>query len=763
MKLFELLFKYPLESFLEGRLVFLSRVRGELLLLILAASAVLAWLLYRQVKARVSRRSGRTLLSLRIILLVVVFFLLATPALRTKGTPDKRIFTAVMVDTSRSMSIEDARTAEGVTSRLDAAVRLLAGDGKDRGLLDRMSEHSRVLVYEFGPGASRTGRLSQLRPHGVFTNIFRSVRDMESELRGLPMAAVVMVTDGCRNAGGSCEDAARLLRGRSAVLYTVGVGNPSPPRDFEVVRVFAPKKVWRNTEVDAYVTLRHTDFHEPFDVQVLRGTDVLTTRRVEPSDESDVRRIRMTFTPDHSEGAATYRIAIAPAEGEKVIDNNVKDIVLEILDDRLPVLYLEGSPRMEYRFLRRAMFRDRDFRLVGLLRLASDRFYIQGANPGEMYLTKGFPTTREQLFAFKAVILGDIEAACFTRQQLGLLEEFVRDRGGGLLMLGGVNSFGLGKYADTPVARMLPVTISGADGGYSDQEYTAQPVAEGLDHMAMRIAEDAESSRLLWERMPPLIGITPVRGVKKGASTLLVQRPKDGGRVVLAVQNYGRGRVAAFTSGGSWYWQVSRPASDEFHEKFWKQMVRWLVVGATERLGVETDADVYARKDTVILRATARQKDLSPANDVQVTATVTDPLGNTEEIPMFWTLSEPGVYQCRYMPAEEGNYRASVRVADWQIEPVETGFEVAEPFVEFSNAGRKDSVLRTMAEITGGESFSYDQAGNIPERIARAVEKARRMEDLPVDLELWDMPILFLLCLAMLAIEWIVRRKSGLA
>ena len=145
MKLFELLFKYPLESFLEGRLVFLSRVRGELLLLILAASAVLAWLLYRQVKGRVSRRSGRALLSLRIMLLVVVFFLLATPALRTKGTPDKRIFTAVMVDTSRSMSIEDARTAEGVTSRLDAAVRLLAGDGSVRYPIHRLLKANLVV------------------------------------------------------------------------------------------------------------------------------------------------------------------------------------------------------------------------------------------------------------------------------------------------------------------------------------------------------------------------------------------------------------------------------------------------------------------------------------------------------------------------------------------------------------------------------------------------------------------------------------------
>jgi uncharacterized membrane protein len=765
MNPFEWLFKLPLEKFADGRLVFLSRMRGELLLAILLIFAVVAWLTYRQVRSRVSGRARRALAGLRIALLVVVFFLLATPAIRTKGAPEKGTFTAVMIDTSRSMSIEDANGPDGKkVSRLDAAKRLLAGPEEGKGLIDAIARHSKVLVYEFGPSAARAANVRKLDAHGVFTNLFLSVRDVESELRGLPLAAVVMVSDGCRNTGGSPEDAAVLLRNRGAVLYTVGVGNPNPPKDYEVVRVFAPKKVWRNTALDAYVTVRHTDFPGPFEIQVRRGEEIVLTQKVQPTaEDGDLQRVRLTFTPDHTEGSATYRVMVPSVPEEKVTDNNFKDIVVEIQDDRLPVLYLEGSPRMEYRFLRRAMFRDRDFRLVGLLRLASDRFYIQGANPAEAYLSKGFPTTADQLFAFKAVVLGDIEAGYFTKEQLALLEEFVKERGGGLLMLGGVNSFGLGKYEGTPVAKMLPVTISARDGAYSDQEYTARPTAESAGHLIMRLSEDDDSSRLLWDQMPPLIGITPVGPLKQGAVPLLTQRPEDGGKTVLAVQNYGQGRTAAFTSGGSWYWQVSRPASDEFHEKFWKQMVRWLVVGAKERLSVATNADVYSRKDSVIIRATVRQKDLKPVNDATVIAKVTDPLGNVEEVPMYWTLSEPGVYQARYKPGEEGNYRLAARVDGWDMPPVETAFEVSEPFVEFSNAGRKDGVLATMAGLTGGQYFPGDQAAALPDRIAQAVEKGREMGTAPVDRELWDAPALFLLCLVLLSVEWIVRRKSGLA
>lgn len=760
MDFFELIFKYPLERFSEGRLVLLTRLPGEVLLLGLLVLMVLSWWLYRQVRQKVPAGTRRLLVVLRCGLLAVLLFLLARPGLRSERWPDQKTFTAVLVDTSRSMSIEDVEAGGQARSRFAAARDLLAGG---EGLIERISKHSKPLVYGFSQGAARAGPLDQLKPDGVYTNLFRSVRDVESELRGLPLAAAVMVTDAARNAGGSCEDAARLLADRGVPLLAVGLGDPNPPRDFEVLRVFAPKRIWRNTEVDAYVALRHTDFHEPFEVRICRGESVLMTRRVEPDGRSDLRRLRLTFTPDHGEGAATYRVVIPPADDEKVTDNNAKDFVLEIEDERLPVLYIEGSPRMEYRFLRRAMFRDRDFRLVGLLRLASGRFYIQGANPSEMYLTKGFPATREQLFAFKAVVLGDVEAGCFTRGQLAMLEEFVKDRGGGLLMLGGVNSFGLGSYAGTPVGRMLPVRVTGADGPYSDQEYVAQPAPRAPGHLILRIAGTDEDSALLWRNAPPLIGITPVAGAKPGATVLLTQKPTDGGRVVLAVQNYGQGRAAAFTSGGSWYWQVSRPASDEFHERFWKQMIRWLVVGARERLAVRTDADVYARRDTVVLRATVRRKDLQPVNDAAVTATVTDPLGNTEQIPMYWTLAEPGVYQCRYRTAEEGDYHVAVRVDGWKIEPAETHFQVSVPLVEFRNAGLKREVLQAMAETTGGKYFDRDAAGQVPDEVKAAVGRLKQRSARPTDRDLWDMPVLFVLCLAILSVEWISRRRSGLA
>ena len=760
MPWFEKIFSVPPHVFRDGHLAFSGRIPAEYLVLVLLALAVAAWAAYRMVSRRVTAPQWRVLLGLRLALITVLLLLLAVPTMRLMRSRQE-VFTAVLVDTSRSMRVSDA-APDGSLSRMEAVRQLLLGDTakKNEGLLKAFGRSGKVLVYGFDQDVRRITSAAQLKPDGQFTNIFRGVRDMETELRGMPLAAVVLISDGGRNTGGTTQDAAALLKARGVPLYVIGVGNPNPPQDYEVVRVISPKRVRRNSQVEIQAAIRHTGYKEPFEVTISRGDTAIATRTVTPAAGTDIDQVKLLFTPDH-EGTATYRIAIAPGKNEKNTDNNAREFSLDIQDDRLPVLYVEGSPRMEYRFLRRALYGDRDFRLVGLLRLGDKRFYVQGANEGEAFLQKGFPETIEQLYGFQAVVLGDIEASYFTPAQLAMLEEFVRTRGGGLLMLGGVNSFGLGKYADTPIAKMLPVQITAADGTYSDDQYRAKlPNSIGV-HPVMRLSLDPEANRTLWSQAPPLIGITPVAGVKAGALTLLTREQDN--KPVFAVQNYGAGRVAAFTSGGSWYWRVSVPSTVEFHEKFWKQLVRWLAVGAKDRLTAETDADVYAPGKPVTIRATALAKDLQPVNDAPVIAAITDPLGNREEVPMDWTLSEEGVYKAQYIPQEEGDYRVAVRVENWQMKPVETDFRVSEPMVEAADAGLKEDALREMSAIANGRYFTCGEAGALPAEIARIMQEARFSGMKPEDNEIWDMPLLFVLAFGLMTAEWGLRRRAGLA
>ncbi len=746
--LFHFFFRHAPEDFAQGKWTFTSPLPGELRLLIaVAAIGAVVWVYRRGAAAR--KATARWLLGLRIAAVALLLFILGAPALHITRPDRNRLFTAVLVDTSQSMSIADVHDAP----RLQAARRTLDET------IPELSRLSQVIVYTFSDGIRRAAMDDLIDATGPRTDLFASIRAVDAELRNLPLGAVVLLTDGARNAGGGALDAAKILQARGTPLYVVGVGDPNPPRDLELVQVLAPATVPVGSQADVDVTVRHTGFTEPFDLILKRGEEIVLTRRITPETGSDLQRLRLTFTPD-SQGAASYRIEIPPIEGDLIARNNARDFLIDCVDDRLPVLYVEGSPRMEYRFLRRALSRDPTFRLVGMLRLNTGRFYLQGAGPDEEYLKDGFPRTIEQLSAFKAIILGDVEARHFTATQQQLIEDFVKLRGGGLLMLGGVNSFGPGGYAGTPIGQALPVTMASGDGAYTDGQFTAQ-VAGPMDHPVMRLSLDETENKLLWDNAPPLIGVTPVRAVKPGA-TLLLRRPGSD-NPVLAVQNYGQGRSAAFTSGGSWYWQVSRDSRDEFHEKFWKQLVRWLAVGAQDLLTVASDASVYSRNDPVTLTANVLGKDLRPLNDAQLTAVVTDPLGNTRQLPMDWILSREGVYQCRYVPEHLGQYRAAVHAQGWTDKPVEISFVVSDSTLEFADAAMKRDVLRDMASLTRGQYFDLENADALPQAVREGMRSAALTASAPEIKPLWDMPILLVIAIGLIASEWFLRRRSGLS
>jgi len=205
------------------------------------------------------------------------------------------------------------------------------------------------------------------------------------------------------------------------------------------------------------------------------------------------------------------------------------------------------------------------------------------------------------------------------------------------------------------------------------------------------------------------------------------------------------------------------PATDETHERFWKQTLRWLVLGARDHLTVETDAEIYARLSPVLIRASVLHQDLRPNNDADVTASVRDPLGNTTGLPLEWTLTEEGVYECTYTPETEGNYEVAVRVEGAQTDKAVTGFLVSEPLQEFSDAGLKREALEAAASVAGGRYYAPDDVAGLAGQIRQDIRALQRAGRVGGRSPVWDMPLLFLLLVGLLVAEWIIRRRHGLA
>ena len=154
-----------------------------------------------------------------------------------------------------------------------------------------------------------------------------------------------------------------------------------------------------------------------------------------------------------------FRLKVAPQAGEVVTQNNQRDVQIDIRDRKERILYYEGEPRFEMKFARQAIKDDKNLELVTLQRTAENKYLRLDVDAAGVELAAGFPKTREELFAYRGLVLGSVEASAFNADQLRMIAEFVDVRGGGLLLLGGARAFAEGGYAGTPLAEMMPVVL----------------------------------------------------------------------------------------------------------------------------------------------------------------------------------------------------------------------------------------------------------------------------------------------------------------
>jgi uncharacterized membrane protein len=400
------------------------------------------------------------------------------------------------------------------------------------------------------------------------------------------------------------------------------------------------------------------------------------------------------------------------------------------------------------------------------LRQADGKFLGQGPESLSS-LQKGFPSDKAELFKYKAIILGSVEASFFTFDQLRMISDFVSQRGGGFLMLGGKSSFGQGAYLNTPIEDILPVTLGPNAAGVSafqDLEYTVHLTEYGLQHPVTRLSLSEDQNRKRWESAPALIGLNPVLSLKPGATALLqgtVPDARGQSPVILAFQRFGKGKTVAFTTASSWRWRMSQEHTNNFHELFWKQMLRWLVSDAPNSVNVATEKQSYSLDDVVIIRAEANDASFLPLNNARLATEVKAPSGRISSVQLEWDIDKDGAYSGSFKPLEEGIYEISSEAFQGgkSLGTAKANFQIAESTEEFHNAAMNSDLLKRLSSATGGRYYTTDDLRTLPEDISYIDKGASRVELK----DLWDMPFLFLLLIGVISTEWILRKRKGLA
>ena len=752
--MFEFLFKYPQAVFSRGTFVLLGGWPLWLMgVCIFAAGGALAYVVWSRASGseRLAGVRGVTVWLLQTLLAALLLLMLWHPALSVATLRPQQNIVAVVVDDSASMAQADE--AGGATRRAAAANVL------NSGLLNALKTKFQVRLYKLSDHLERFDKLEQLTSSTPATHLGDGLKQVVADAASLPIGAVVLASDGADNSGGIDLETIAEIRRQRIPVHTIGFGKEEAAKDVEIGDVQIPARVLPDSRLSAVVSFhQHGYAGQKAKLTVKEGAKILAQQFVTLKKDGQEQSETLLFNAGTA-GVKSVETSIEPLAGEQNAKNNLVTRLVNV-DARKPrILYLEGEPRWEFKFLRRAVEDDRTIDLVTILRTTQNKIYRQGiANPDE--LKDGFPTKVEELFAFDGIILGSVDAPYLTPGQQTLIKDFVDRRGGGVLFLGGKDALSDGGYKQSALTEVLPVTLPDRKDTFVRVGANVELTAPGRDSLITRLEEDPNKNVERWKKLPYVMNVQDPGQPKPGAVVLVDAIPTTGGRLPLLItQNFGRGRSAIFATGGSWRWQMLQPVADRSHEMFYQQLLRWLVSDTPRKVTTSTPKQLISDDSRVTLRAEVRDRTYLPASDAKTEAHILGPEGLAESVEMRPDPIESGVYTADWTTPKAGSYLVEVTAARGteELGRDTMTFRREDGAAENFHVEQNRELLRKLASETGGRYYKPEEAQKLGTDISysEAGITVRETRDL------WDMPIVFLLLLGMRSAEWLLRRKWG--
>jgi uncharacterized membrane protein len=706
----------------------------------------------------------RLLMLCRTAFLALLFLASLRPALVLEKQDESEAVIYLVSDASRSMQTADE---PGGITRRDSLRKLLE---KVSPSLAELAEKFEIRRRDF---AENTAVVEDFAPaaDGPFTAIGKSLESLLEEMGDSLVPAVVLLSDGRQAAPGKLdtnpEQIALRLGLRQRPIYTVGFGTAqagSGSADLALTDPGITRDVFQGNTLPISIRLKAAGATgQPVTVRVLlenrTGLGDGQTGPLEPVPLSNEARsiVQLTPTSVSEEHQLTFQVVpeqlgdlklaveAIPLPGEARQTNNRIETIIRVRRGGIRVALFDVV-RSEQKWLRQINDSSRiqlDFHPI-----RSGAFRAQNRIPDRFF----------QPGSYDAYVIGDVPASAFSPEQLLAMTACCK-QGAGLMMIGGAGNFGAGGYAQSPLSELLPVELPSNNAQLTSPQKML-PARDGLAHFVMQIAP-ADQNRGRWEQLPPLTGGNLLAPRNNSLAQVLAASP-DGAPLLIGLDT-GRNRSLAFAGDTTWQWAMLGFAED--HLRFWRQVIFWLTRKETDdsqAVWIQAEPRDLTPGAPATLTVGARDAQGLPVSDAEFAIEITDPKGKLlpvtprREIAAstaeFTETLEPGDYWARVRASRAGQPFGNIGVTRFHVVPNDP--ERDNPAAEFD-------VLRRIAENSGGQFLTQEQ---FIEKLQTWAEDGlpgmnlKRQERIP----LWDTPPVLLLLIALLTVEWGIRRRSQL-
>ena len=724
--MFQLLFKYPLAMFAKAHFVMLSEWPWWLLAGLIAGAAMAFGLLLRGRLAQAAPKlRGWRLVALwgmQTALVALVLVLLWQPAMTVAELSSQQNIIAVVVDDSGSMGIPDSDGKR----REEAALAALEG-----GVLSGLQKRFQTKIYRLDSALTPLEGLKEIgtRSGGtaLATHLGDGLKELAAQTSDLPVGAVMLLSDGAENtagAGGSGigVGALQALRNRRLPVHAVGFGREQAGRDVELQDVSVAAKTVAKARLAATVSLTQRGYAgQRATLTVRDGEKTLAARQITLSGDGVLQTEPLVFSVGDA-GAKSLVFGVEAIAGEENVRNNALTRPLLVSEEKRRILYVEGEPRWEYKFIRRAEDQDATVQVVSMLRTSENKIYRQGiSGPGE--LADGFPVRAEDLFGYAGIIIGSVDADYFSPLQKELLREYIDRRGGGVLFLGGRASLSDGGWGASSLSDVLPTFLPAGRSSFHRNAATVELTAAGEDSPITQLLDDPAKNAARWKRLTYLADYQDAGSPKPGATVLAEMHAGRRTLPLLVTESYGHGRTAVLATGGTWRWQMSEALGDPAHDLFWQQLLRWLVAESPGPVAASLPDRLLEDQGRVRLIAQVRDREFQPATGAHVAAHIVGPGGSSAVVELEPSQEAPGQYGAEWTAAKPGGYLAEVTAESGGTGAQELGrdvvtFQREDGVAEHFHTAQNRPLLEQLAQATGGRYWRPSEVKDLPRDIS---------------------------------------------
>ena len=663
-----------------------------------------------------------------------------------------------------ALTFEDRKRLATV-SRLGLAKGLLANP--ERNSIEPLRDAYDIRYYRFAEQLDDIARkdtgglaaLEGLQATGQGTDLASAIEQAVSDQTG-PVAGCVVFTDGVDTGGDSAVEVARRMGERGIPIFPVVVGLPDPD-DVAIDSVIVQEVAFEGDTVPMRVQIRSRGYERrqtylsaKLDGQRVARKPILLTGRPQFEDISfEVKGV--------IGGRAQLEVELEEFENEATDNNNRVARSLRVVDEKINVLYIEGSARWEYRYLRAILLRDPRLDV----KFISSRARPELARSSRSYLAR-FPSEPEEAFSFDLVILGDVQRDFFREEELTLLDRLVRERGGSLLVLAGRRHTPT-EYGDTPLEGLLPVEFeAGGEWPEIGKDVHAVVTPDGRHSMVMSLADSARKDDVIWARVKSLGRVPPVTSVKGGAVVLAELSDLDprGMRIpVIAWQRCGTGKTLFMATDR--LWRLRYKTGDKYHWRMWSQTIQFLtlsrLLGENRRIILETERADYRSDEQVKLLASVMDESFNPLMDRSFEVfvqRVDDEMSDPVPVRLKAVPGRRGLFAGRFSPQQEGRYE--VRAPERQRPFANTAeFRVSGLRTELQVTAVQQDKLERIAELSGGQCLSIRDFSAMPVFFDKQLVQSSHIRQMSV----WDTWPVVVGFMVLTGLEWFLRRRSDLA